>query len=40
MYSARQAWANIVDPDEMLQNEAAHQDLHCLPLIKQILDKF
>ena len=37
-YLDRQAWANSVDPDEMLQNAASHQDLHCLSLIQQILD--
>ena len=30
MYSDRQAWANNVDPDEMLQNTESHQGLHCL----------
>ena len=35
MYSDRQAWANNADPDEMLQNAASHQGLHCLPLIQQ-----
>ena len=34
----RQAWANIVDTYEMLQNVASHQGLHCLPLIQQFLD--
>ena len=38
MYSDRQALANSVDPDEMPQNEASHQDLHCLLLIQQLLD--
>ena len=38
MYSERQAWANSEDPDEMPQNAASHQGLHCLPLIQQILD--
>ena len=38
MYSDRQAWANGVEPDEMLQNAASHQDLHCLTLIQQFLD--
>ena len=32
------AWANSVDPDEMLQNAASHQGLHCLPIIQQFLD--
>ena len=35
MYSDRQAWANSVDPDEMLQNAASHQGLHCLSHIQQ-----
>ena len=34
MFSDRQAWANSVDPDEMPQNVASHQGLHCLPLIQ------
>ena len=34
----RQAWANSADPDEMLQNTASHDGLHCLPLIQQFLD--
>ena len=38
MYLDRQAWANSVDPDEMPQNVASHQGLHCLPLIQQFLD--
>ena len=38
MYLDRQAWANTVDPDEMPQNVASHQGLHCLPLIQQLLD--
>ena len=38
MYLDRQAWANSVDPDEMLQNAASHQGLHCLPFIQQCLD--
>ena len=38
MYLERQAWANSVVPDEMLQNEASDQGLHCLPLIQQYLD--
>ena len=32
-YLDRQAWANSVDPDQMLQNAASDQGLHCLPLI-------
>ena len=35
MYLDRQALENSVDPDEMLQNAASHQGLHCLPLIQQ-----
>ena len=31
-YWDRQAWANSVDPDQMLQNAASDQGLHCLPL--------
>ena len=38
IYSDRQAWANSADPDETLQNAAAHQGPHCLPLIQQYLD--
>ena len=38
MYSDKQAWANSVDPDEMPQNAASHQALHCLPFIQQFLD--
>ena len=38
MFSDRQAWANSVDPDEMPQDAASHQGLHCLPLIQQFLD--
>ena len=38
IYSDRQAWANGIDPDEMLQNAASHLGLHCLPLIQQFLD--
>ena len=34
-YSDRQVWANSVDPDQMLQNAASDQGLHCLPLIQQ-----
>ena len=34
-YSDRQAWANIVDPDQMPQNAASDQGLHCLPLSQQ-----
>ena len=30
----RQAWANSVDPDQMLQNAASDLGLHCLPLIQ------
>ena len=38
MYKDRQAWVNSVDPDEMPQNVASHQGLHCLPLIQHFLD--
>ena len=34
MYLGRQAWENSVDPDEMPQNAASHQDLRSLPLIQ------
>ena len=37
-YWDRQAWANSVNPDQMLQNRASDQDLYCLPLIQLILD--
>ena len=33
-YWDRQAWANSVDPDQMPQNVASDQGLHCLPLIQ------
>ena len=36
-YADWQAWANCVDPDQMLQNAASDQGLHCLPLIHQFL---
>ena len=29
--TALQAWANSVDPDQMLQNAAPDQGLHCFP---------
>ena len=32
-----QIWANSVDPDDMLQNAASHQGLHCLPVIQQLV---
>ena len=35
IYWNRQAWANRVDPDKMLQNVASDQGLHCLSLIQQ-----
>ena len=38
MYLVKHAWANSVDPDEMPQNAASHQGLHCLPLIQLFLD--
>ena len=34
-YWDRQAFANSVDPDEMLQNAASHLGLYCLPYIQQ-----
>ena len=34
-YWDRQACANSVDPDQMPQNAASEQGLHCLPLIQQ-----
>ena len=37
MYWDRQARANSVDPDQMPQNVASDQSLHCLPLIQQFL---
>ena len=36
MYSDRQAWAKSVESDEMPQNVASHQGLHCL--IQQFID--
>ena len=33
----REAWASSLDPDQMLQNAASDQRLHCLPLIQQFL---
>ena len=33
-YWYRQAWAKIVDPDQMSQNAASDQGLHCLRLIQ------
>ena len=38
MYLDGQARANSVNPDEMPQNAASPQGLHCLPLIQQLLD--
>ena len=38
-YWDRQAWANSVDPDQMPQNAASYQGLHCLPLAQHYLDK-
>ena len=38
MYLDKQASANSVDPDEMLQNAASHQGLNCLSLIQIFLD--
>ena len=34
-YWDRQAFANSVDPDQLPQNVASDQGLHCLPYIKQ-----
>ena len=34
-YVFRQIGLSSVDPDEMPQNVASHQGLHCLPLIRQ-----
>ena len=36
-YRDRQAWANIVDPDQMPQNAASDQGLHYLPLIQHYI---
>ena len=38
MYLDRQVWANSVDPDQMLQNAASDQGLHCWLLIQQFLN--
>ena len=38
IYSDRQARANSIDPDEIPQNAASHQGLHCLPQIQQLLE--
>ena len=35
-YSGRQAWANSVDLDQMPQNAASDQGLHCLLLINSL----
>ena len=43
MFSDRQAWANSVDADQMPQNVASDQGLHCLPLIiicKPLIQQF
>ena len=37
-YLNRQAFANSVDPDQMPQNVASDQDLHCLHTYSHILD--
>ena len=37
-YLDRQACANSVDPDEMLQNAASHQVPLCLSPVQQFLD--
>ena len=34
----RAAWANSLDPDQMLQKAASDPDLHCLSLIQSILN--
>ena len=31
-------WANSVDADQMPQNVASDQGLHCLPIMQQFLD--
>ena len=36
--SDKQAWANIVDPDQIMQNAASDQVQHCLLLNQQVLD--
>ena len=36
-YWDRRACADSVDPDQMPQNAASDQGLHCLPLIQQFL---
>ena len=33
-------WANSVDPDQMPQNAASDQGLHCLPLILQFYAQY
>ena len=38
-YWDRQVWVNSADPDQMPQNVASDQGLHCLSLIQQFLDK-
>ena len=38
VYSESQAGTICVDPDQMPQNVASDQGLHCLPLIQQFLD--
>ena len=37
-YWDRRASANSVDPDQMPQNAASDQGLHCLSLIQLLLD--
>ena len=34
-YRDRKAFANSVDPDQMLQNAVSDQGLHCLPYTQQ-----
>ena len=37
-YLDRQAWSISVDPDQMPQNAASDQSLHCLSVIQQFLN--
>ena len=39
-YKDRQAWANSVDQDQIQQNIASDQGLHCLLLTQQFLDMY
>ena len=36
--SALTGWANSADPDQTQQNVVSYLDLHCLPLMRQLLD--